>query len=142
MNISLKNIHFLRTSLLGLLFPNGNRRGICIRTYIYISMDKIYFGSYVRTAPLVTERKLKRGNPTQSFPLLKNMCAPKWLLLFYFAESLLIALSYVWWTGILSEALFLCNTYLGIYYLFLIVLMTKNIVEYISGEFIYLCIKE
>ena len=63
---------------MGLLFPNGNRRGIYIRTYIYISMDEIYFGSCVR---MVTNRKLKRGNPTQSFSSVKNMFAPKWLVL-------------------------------------------------------------
>ena len=30
--------HFLRTLLLGLLSPNDNGRGICIRTYICFSM--------------------------------------------------------------------------------------------------------
>ena len=71
-NISFRNTHFLRTLLLGLLSPNGNGRGICIREYVYLSIYKINFDSYVPTAPLGTVRKLECGIPTLSFSFVKK----------------------------------------------------------------------
>ena len=65
--ISFRNTHFLRTLLLGLLSPNGNGRGICIRTDVYLSMYKINFDSYVSTAPLGTVPKLECGIPALGF---------------------------------------------------------------------------
>ena len=81
MNINFRNTHFLRTLLLGLLSLNGNGRGICIRTYVYLSMYKINFGSYVRTAPFATVRKLECGTPTTSFSFVKKNDAPTLLQL-------------------------------------------------------------
>ena len=63
---------FLRTLLFGLLSPNCNGRGICIRTYVYLSMYKINLDSYVLTAPLGTVRKLECGIPTLSFSFVKK----------------------------------------------------------------------
>ena len=73
MNINFRNTQFLRTLILGLLSLNGNGRGVCIRTYVYLSMYKINFGSYVRTAQFATVRKLEYGTPLQVSPLLKKM---------------------------------------------------------------------
>ena len=64
---------FLRTLLLGLLSLNGNGRGICIRTYVYLSIYKTNFGLYEHTAPFATVRKLKCGTPTTSFSFVKKM---------------------------------------------------------------------
>ena len=87
-NISFRNTHFLRTLLLGLLSPNGNGRGICIRTYIHLSMYKINFGSYVRTAPFATIRKLDCGTPTHIFSFVKKMGAQFSILCVYIATQI------------------------------------------------------
>ena len=50
----------------------GNRRGMYIRTYVYLSMYKINFDSYVPSAPLVTVQKLECGIPTLSFSFVKK----------------------------------------------------------------------
>ena len=75
MKISVRNTHFLRTLLFGLLSPNGNGRGICIRTYVYFSMYEINFVLYVLTEPLGTVQKLECGIPTLSFSFVKKMGA-------------------------------------------------------------------
>ena len=68
---------FLRPLLLGLLSPNSNGRGICIRTYVYFSTYKIIFGLCVRTEQFPTVRKLECCNPTKSFSFVKKNYPPK-----------------------------------------------------------------
>ena len=87
---------FLRTSLLGLLSLNGNDLGICIRTYVYLSMYKINFGSCVRTEPFATVQKLEYGPPTTSFSFVK-----KW-------RANLVAIGYIYVFRIVHTYIVMC----------------------------------
>ena len=74
-NISFRNTYFLRTLLLGLLSPNGNCRGICIRTYIHLSIYKINsVPTYVQRHSQPYESQ-NAAPPLTFFPLLKKMGA-------------------------------------------------------------------
>ena len=81
MNINFRNTHFftyliIRSALSQWQWP------WYMYTYVRIFVNVwINFGSYVRTAPFATVRKLECGTPTTSFSFVKKNNAPRLLQL-------------------------------------------------------------